>query len=76
MNSIEEAQKLAKEKLKEKNKFKQSGTITLEGDPKLVAGATIYLELEDKFSGKYYIEQSTHTINDSGYTTRLQIRKI
>ncbi len=76
VESTEEAKKIAISKLKEKNKFKQSGTITVEGNPNLVAGATIELELEDLFSGKYFIEQSTHTINQNGYTTDLQIRKL
>ncbi|HIE59288.1 MAG TPA: hypothetical protein EYP82_05035 [Hydrogenothermaceae bacterium] len=60
--------------LKQKNKFKQSGSITVEGNPLLVAGATIELDLGDKFSGKYFIESSTHTIGQQGYTTTLQIR--
>ena len=76
VESLEEAKKVAKETLKEKNKFKQSGIITVEGNPKLVAGATIQLDLKDKFSGKYYIEQSTHTIDENGYLTQLQVRKI
>ncbi len=76
VESIEEAKKLAISKLKEKNKFRHSGTITVEGNPLLVAGATIELDTQDIFSGKYFIESSTHTISQQGYTTQLQIRKV
>lgn len=76
VESTEEAKKLAISMLKEKNKLKQSGSIIVEGNPLLVAGATIELDTGDIFSGKYFIESSTHTINHQGYFTNLQIRKI
>ena len=76
VENTEEAKKLAISMLKQKNKFKQSGSITVEGNPLLVAGATVELDLGDKFSGKYFIESSTHTVGQQGYTTTLQIRKI
>jgi len=76
VESIEEAKELAISKIKEKNKFRHSGKITVEGNPFLVAGATIKLNTGDIFEGKYLIESSIHTINQQGYTTTLDIRKI
>ena len=76
VENIEEAKKVALSFLKQKNRFRQSGTVTVEGNPLLVAGATIELDTGDIFKGKYLIESSTHTINQQGYITTLQIRKI
>ncbi|NPA54069.1 MAG: hypothetical protein GXO21_05310 [Aquificae bacterium] len=75
-SSLEEAKRVAIATLKNKNKTKMYGSISVEGNPLLVAGATIYLELKDVFSGKYFIEKSIHTIGQQGYITTLEIRKI
>jgi hypothetical protein len=58
-----------------KNKYKQSGRISLPGDPQLVAGINFDLEGFGISSGKYHITKSAHEISDSGYTTSIEIRK-
>ena len=72
-----QAQAKAKGALKEKNKGKVNGTITLPGNCRLVAGANIELTGVGEFSGKWHITQSTHTVDPtSGYATDIAIRKI
>lgn len=52
------------------------GTLTLMGNPNLVAGLNIELKGLYHLSGKYHIKQSKHTINrTSGYITELEIEK-
>lgn len=59
-----------------KNKFKQSGNISLPGDPQMIAGINFDLEGFGVASGKYHITRSTHDITpDRGYTTSIEIRK-
>ncbi len=58
------------------NKEKFSGTITLPGNVKLVAGVNISLTEVGKFSGKWHIASSSHTIDNSGYVTEATIHKI
>lgn len=58
-----------------KNKYKQSGRISLPGDPTLVAGINFDLEGFGIGSGKYHITKSAHDVNDSGYITSIEIRK-
>ncbi|KMK50618.1 regulatory protein [[Actinobacillus] muris] len=57
------------------NDDQQAGNITLIGNPKLVAGNTIWLTNMGMFSGKYLIKQARHSLSrSSGYTTELEIR--
>ena len=46
------------------------------GLPDLRPGKNVELiGLGSKFSGDYHVESSTHTINNSGYTTSFEVRK-
>lgn len=46
------------------------------GIPELIPGSRIELKgLGKKFSGKYYITKTTHTIDGGGYKTDLQLRR-
>ena len=72
----EEANRLAVAIMKkiEKGMVKASGSTV--GIPSLRAGT--YLEIKnlgELFSGKYYVTGTTHTIGDSGYTTKFSARK-
>ncbi|MDP4201431.1 MAG: hypothetical protein Q8861_01950 [Bacteroidota bacterium] len=59
-----------------KNKYKQSGSIVIPGEPLMVAGNNFDLTGLGNGSGKYHIPTSTHTVDGSGgYTTSLEIRK-
>lgn len=47
------------------------------GDPRLRAGAVVEIAgLGPRFSGKYKLTQTTHTIGGGGYTTAFQARKL
>lgn len=72
-----QGESIASGSLREKNKEKITGTISVSGNVKLVAGVNIDLTGIGQFSGKWYIVSSTHTIDTSGgYVTDLEIRKI
>lgn len=72
--SVAEAKKIAKKKLREKNKEAVTGSITVIGNPMYYAGATIDLQRFGWFDGKYIITEVTHSKN-GGYTTTLNLRK-
>ena len=69
-----EAEKLAKKKLRDKNKKENQIRLTTIGRFDLVAGNVIELVNHGKFSGRYLIEKSTHRVGD-GYTVDLELRK-
>lgn len=72
-----QAQAKAQSSLKDKNKEKITGSFSVPGNPKLVAGMNIELTGIGAFSGKWYIVSSTHTVDTgSGYVTDVEIRKL
>lgn len=73
----EQAIAKAKAHLHNKNKMQTEGTITLIGNPKLVAGLNIEITGLHILNGKYHIETSKHTIDrNSGYKTELEVRRV
>ncbi len=71
-----EAEQLARETLEKISKGMVKGSGATVGLPDLRAGTYIEIkELGELFSGNYYVTQTTHTINDSGYTTTFSARK-
>lgn len=63
--------------LKEKNKDKVTGDISMEGNTAIVAGINITLSGYGQFSGKWHVVETRHTVDPSGgYTTDATIRKI
>jgi phage protein D len=71
-----EANRLAEEILKkiEKGMVKANGSNV--GLPALKSGTYIEIKsLGDLFSGRYYVTETSHTINDSGYLTTFSARK-
>jgi phage protein D len=59
-------------------KFKEfvTATGTTVGLPDLRAGMQVKIEgVGSRFSGMYFVTESTHTINDSGYQTKFKIRR-
>ena len=75
VESKEEAEKLAKKSLREKNKKENTVTLTLMGDLRLSAGLTVELEKFHKWNGKYLIEKVKHEIGSSGFVTTLELSK-
>ncbi|HYT56331.1 MAG TPA: hypothetical protein VEQ38_16620 [Verrucomicrobiae bacterium] len=57
-----------------KNLVTASGTCV--GLPDLRAGQRVKIAgLGARFSGEYFVTETTHTINDSGYTTKFSVRR-
>lgn len=76
VGSIAEAKKLAEKQLRMRNRYAQTASFTMIGNPNLVAGVTLYLEDWGAFDGKYIVSQAVHTVGSSGYTTKIKLRKV
>lgn len=74
VKTIGEAEKLAKKKLREKNKDEITISLSLLGDFDLLAGNMIMLDGFHYFDGKYIITKGIHDIG-SGYTMKLDLRR-
>ncbi|MED1803022.1 phage late control D family protein [Brevibacillus porteri] len=74
VESIAEAMRLAKKKLREANKNAVKVSLSVVGDPLYVAGITLDLNDFGLFDGKYIVTQATHS-QQSGYDTSLQLRR-
>ncbi len=74
VKSVGEALKLAKKKLREKNKEEITVDIIMMGDFDLLAGNTVTLVGFGAFNGKYIITNGKHNIWN-GYTLSLNLRR-
>ncbi len=59
----------------EKNKEKETASMTLRGNFNLLAGQNVELTDFGKFDGKYAIEKSTHSLSGA-YTTDIELKRI
>ena len=75
VETLEEAERLAKKKLREKNREEFTVSMTLPGNFALLASNTIELSGFHVYDGKYLITKSTHEISGSGYTTKIELRR-
>jgi uncharacterized protein len=74
--SLEEAKTLAKETLENNAKQLVTGSGTVVGLPDLRAGTVVEIDgLGARFRGRYFVTATTHTIGDSGYTTKFECRR-
>ena len=72
----QEARRRALALLTERQKDMVKGTGTTVGLPDLRVGQRILIKgLGARFSGTYFVTDTTHTIGDSGYTTRFGARR-
>lgn len=77
VESIAEAERVAKARLRSKNKMERSGSIPMIGNPRFMATMNIGLSGWHRFDGKYFIDQATHAYDRSaGYTTNLNVRGV
>ncbi|MEK5166218.1 contractile injection system protein, VgrG/Pvc8 family [Paenibacillus sp. FSL R5-0527] len=77
VDSVAEANRVAKNRLREQNKKSGKARLTLEGDTRIAAGQTLNIKGFGYFDGKYIVENATHQISASAaYTTEIQIRKV
>lgn len=75
VESEADAQVLARSRLREANRKELTGSFTIMGYPGLVSGLTIILEDFGLFSGKYFVEKTTHQAGGK-YTTSAEIRQV
>lgn len=73
--SIEEAEKLAKKKLREKNLDEVAVSLHMVGHFALLASNTVTLAGFHVYDGKYLITRSSHEIG-GGYTTKVELRRV
>jgi phage protein D len=75
--SDEDAQLLAESVLKRSSYAFITGNAQTVGIPSLRAGVNVKLTgLGKRFDGPYYVTESTHKIDGSGYTTSFSVRKV
>lgn len=71
------AQAKAQAALDEANLQQTAGSLTVPGNPKLVAGTTFELADCGKLSGKYLVESARHRFDrGGGYTTELEVKRV
>ena len=75
VESIDEAEKLAKKKLHEKNLEEVAVSLGMMGDFALLASNTVMLKGFHVYDGKYLIMRSSHEIG-SGYTSKIELRRV
>jgi phage protein D len=76
VHTKEEAKKVAIGILKDRQKEMVKASASCVGLPSLCAGCKVEIEgLGARFSGTYYVVSTTHTLGDSGYTTRFEARR-
>jgi phage protein D len=76
VESPAEARRLAVETLQQIAQGLVTGTGSTVGLTKLRAGSVIDVGgLGERFSGRYFVTETTHTIGDSGYTTQFGCRR-
>lgn len=67
--------KMAQNSLRQANEKESTGSITLVGDPRLVAGVTATLKNFGTFDDKYIILKASHHVSSSGYSVDVELRK-
>lgn len=76
VNSEEQANKIAQSILNKASDGLISGDLQCIGIPEIRAGVNINIgKVGKRFSGKYYVKSTTHTINDSGYKTSFNVKR-
>lgn len=71
------AQAKAQAALDDANLQQTAGSLTVPGNPKLVAGTTFELADCGKLSGKYLVESARHRLDrGGGYVTELEVKRV
>lgn len=70
-----EAEKLAKKKLREKNKEEIKISLTLVGRFVYLSGNVVELVDHGFYDGRYIIEKSTHNLGSNGYEVNVEMRR-
>jgi len=76
VNSVTHANAIAQAELNKASDTFIEGEGECIGIPRIRTGVNIRLEkMGKKFSGKYYVKGTTHTINTGGYKTRFSVKR-
>ena len=74
VKSVAEAERLARRKLREKNKEETTGSFEVLGNFNLISSLTVKVKGFGSFDGNYLITSAKHSLG-SGYTTSIDIRR-
>jgi uncharacterized protein len=75
VNSKEQADAIAKAELIKASDTLIEGKVECIGLPQIRTGVSVVLDkVGERFSGKYYVKETTHTINNSGYRTSFSVK--
>lgn len=73
----DEAKKLAEKHLRLHNRYSKTASISLPGNPNLVAGVNVRLKGWGGWDGKYIITQAKHTVTGTGgYTVQIKLCRV
>jgi phage protein D len=76
VNSVEHANSIAQAELNRASDSLIEGEVECIGIPQIRTGVNIRLEkVGTRFSGKYYVKATTHTINNNGYRTNFSVKR-
>lgn len=76
VRSVEQARQVALGKLEQRVKQMVTGSGSTVGVPGLRAGRPVYIKgLGERYSGRWFITSTTHSIGSSGYQTQFEVRK-
>lgn len=67
--SVAEAERLAKKKLREKNRGQNTAKVTIKWNPDIAAGSVVEIKEFGKYDGFYMIDKVTHNMRTSGGST-------
>lgn len=76
VTSKAEAERLAKATLRKLNLRHVTGSITVVGDPSLLAGCVVECKGFGSFDGNFIISQASHNVSSGGYTTTISLRRV
>ncbi|OPA76737.1 hypothetical protein BVG16_16330 [Paenibacillus selenitireducens] len=71
-----DALRIAKNRLRERNKQANRATMTIVGDIRIAAGVVVTIVGFGKFDGKYIVDKVTHQVGSNGYVSRMELRKV
>lgn len=75
VDTIADAERLAKKKLREKNCDEFTGNFSILGNIGLLAAVNVSLSGYGRFDGKYIITRATHSAGSGGYNTDIEVRR-
>lgn len=74
--SLNEAKRIAENKLRELNRRSIVGTMKVIGDVEIIAGVVVRIVGVGSFDGNFIVESASHDYGTSGYTTDLTLRRV